>query len=136
MDKKAFWGSTAGRIVALLIVTAFVFGTVALVTYRERGRELLLELSEVGVQSSKTDDLGALNVEFKMDKAGYCFSSYKLERKDGDIVIKLYASLTPSEYRVNERGYYTIVIKPQPEDKRLIQEGADGETKTWLNIHQ
>lgn len=136
MDQKAFWGSAAGRLVALFIVAAFVLGTVAAVTYRERDRELLLDLSEVGVQSSSTDEMGALSIEFKLQKTGYHFSSYKLERNGGDVVLKLYGSLKPSEYTLNERGYYTIVIMTKSEDEKVIQEGKDGETKTWINVHQ
>ena len=138
-QKNYGWGTWAGKAVALCLVLAFVFGTIALCRYYERNRGLLLKTNEI-MSATYSEENNTVTMKFKVDKKGYSFSGYDSYINDEDekshqLVLRLYASIVPDEeYTTDEEGFYTLVIPCDKTVKTIAQEGEDEVVSNLYNI--
>lgn len=136
-NKKSFWGGKLGLVTALCLVVAFVCGTVALCLSLEKNRDVLLDTDEVIKVSADVKVENGTNVvslTFRLEKAGYFFTDYKTEEKGGNLVVRLYGSVTKKDYSPDSTGAYTIKLPVDTDMDFIMQEGKENEAKL-VDIH-
>lgn len=131
------WGSYLGKIIAAFLVLAFVFGAAALCMHYEKHRSLLVDTADIDSAEYSLDGSYVV-MKFKLNgktQKGYSFSGFETYREDGQLVLKLYSSVTESEeYKRDENDFYTIYVPYTIEDKTLAQEGEDGIVSSLYDI--
>jgi len=135
---SGIWGTYLGKLIALFLVLAFALGAVGVCMIYERHRDVVIDLEELPETQrsvSKSDE--DITFKFTLNKQGYYFSGFDTYRKDeGDLVVKLYAPLTPGDYAKDTKGYYTIVIPREKGDKTFSLEGEDGIVTSLLELKE
>lgn len=125
---KGVWGTYWGKIIAFCLVLAFALGAVGICMVYEQKRDIVIDLDDMpeGERSVKEVDDKAI-FKFMLDKKGYHFTGFDVYRKDeGDVVLKLYASLTQGEFSKDAEGYYSVEVPIKRTDKKISIEGEDG----------
>ncbi len=134
-DTRTIWGGITGKIIALFLVLAVIFGCIAAsLAYAGYGKSLLSK-EDINVLSSENNKDGTLSVRFRIDKPGSYLSAYKTYKEEDKLMVKLYSSTREGDFKVDSTGVYTLNFKVDKDTGSVVQEGPKGEEYILVKVN-